>query len=451
MEIGFYGAVGTVTGSKYLLKTAHHQFMVDCGLFQGMKELRSRNWKTLPFNPNSISAVILTHAHIDHSGYLPLLVKNGFSGKIYCSPATLDLCQILLPDSAHLQEEEALRANRFGYSKHHPALPLYTIEDANRALEHFVAVPFGKEFSLTDDCHFRLQHAGHILGASTVRVEAELTSILFSGDVGRTHDMIMKPPTIIDPVDYLVLESTYGNRLHSEENPLDQMCEIVNRVSERGGVLLIPAFAVGRAQNVLYYLYTLKQKGLIPDLPIYLDSPMAISATELFARYDNEHHLSHNLAKAVCESATYVNTVEESKALAKITTPMIIISASGMVEGGRVLHHLQNLASDPRNCILLTGYQAAGTRGARLLAAEPRIKLFGQEIAIAAEVCELVNASAHADYAEIIEWLKKCPKAPRKVFIAHGEKEAALAMQEHVMDELGWDAEIPTYGQLYTL
>jgi metallo-beta-lactamase family protein len=451
MELTFCGAAGTVTGSKYLVKTGGEQFLVDCGLFQGLKELQLRNWNTPPFNPRDIHAVLLTHAHIDHSGYIPLLVKNGFKGKIYCSPATADLCSILLPDSAHIQEEEALRANKYGYTKHHPALPLYTREDADAALKHFFTVPFGHDFSLTDSFSFRLQHAGHILGASMVRIFAEHTSILFSGDIGRMNDEIMKAPHPIDTIDYLVLESTYGDRLHDEKNPIDQLAQIVNRISERGGVLVIPAFAVGRAQNILYYLHQLKRMRRIADLPIYLDSPMAISATELFWKYSNEHHLSLALAKEVCDSATYINTPEESKHITEIAGPKIIISASGMITAGRVLHHIKTFANDEKNGILLTGYQAEGTRGAKLAAGEKQIKLLGETVSINAEVCELKNTSAHADYAEILTWLKKFKKAPREVFLTHGEQKAALAMQQHIEDTLGWKAKIPQYLETVSL
>lgn len=451
MELTFCGAAGTVTGSKYLIKSEGHQFLVDCGLFQGLKELRLRNWNALPFDPHEINAVLLTHAHIDHSGYIPLLVRNGFSGKIYCSPATADLCKILLPDSAHIQEEEALRANKYGYSKHHPALPLYTIEDAENALKHFVTVPFGHDFSLTDFFSFRLQHAGHILGASMVRIFTEGTSILFSGDIGRMNDPIMKPPNQIDTIDYLVLESTYGDRLHDKKSPIDQLSEIINRVHERDGVLLIPAFAVGRAQNILYYIHQLKSKRRIADLPVYLDSPMAISATELFWNYPNEHHLTAKQAKEVCEGARYINTPEESKKLDETKGPKIIISASGMITGGRVLHHIKTYAPDENNCILLTGYQAEGTRGARMSAGEKTIKLLGETVPINAEVRELSNTSAHSDYEEILGWLKKFKKPPKEVFLTHGEHNAALAMQKHITENLGWKTKIPEYCETVSL
>ncbi len=451
MELTFCGAAGTVTGSKYLIKSEGHQFLVDCGLFQGLKELRLRNWSALPFNPHEINAVLLTHAHIDHSGYIPLLVRNGFNGKIYCSPGTADLCKILLPDSAHIQEEEAMRANKYGYSKHHPALPLYTVENAEAALKHFIRVPFGHDFSLTDFFSFRLQHAGHIIGASMIRIFSEQISVLFSGDIGRMNDPIMKAPNQIDTVDYLVLESTYGDRLHDTKNPVDQLGEIVNRVNDRGGVLVIPAFAVGRAQNILYYLYQLKRQRRIPDLPVYLDSPMAIGATELFWNYPSEHHLSFNVAKEVCEGATYINTPDESKKLDEQKGPKIIISASGMITGGRVLHHIKKFAPDENNCILLTGYQAEGTRGARIASGEKTIKLLGETVPINAEVCELSNTSAHADYAEILGWLKKFKKAPKEVFITHGEHNAALAMQKHITDNLGWKTKIPEYRETVNL
>lgn len=445
MELTFCGAAGTVTGSKYWLKTGGQQFLIDCGLFQGLKKLRLRNWNPPPFNPKDISALLLTHAHIDHSGYIPRLVKNGFKGNIYCSPATADLCKILLPDSGHIQEEEALRANKYGYSKHHPALPLYTTEEAQTALKNFVTVRFGQNLGLTGDCSFRLQHAGHILGASMVFISAENTSLLFTGDMGRMHDVVMKAPHQNDSIDYLILESTYGNRLHDTQNPIDELADIVNRVIVQGGTLLIPSFAVGRAQNLLYYLHKLKSAKRIPDIPIYLDSPMAISATELFWQYSNEHHLSHKLAKEVCEGAIYTRTPEESKSINQKPGSKIIISASGMMTGGRILHHMKALASDEKNIILLSGYQAEGTRGAQLVAGEKKIKLLGEVVAVNAEVIALTNTSAHADYSEILSWLQKFKSPPKKVFITHGEKNSALAMQQHIEEALGWETSIPEY------
>lgn len=451
MQLTFMGATGTVTGSKYLLVSDSKKILIDCGLFQGYKELRLRNWSDLPFNPHKIDAVILTHAHIDHSGYIPLLVKNGFSGRIYCSSATRDLCEILLRDSGHLQEEEARFANEQGYSKHHPALPLYTQEDAENSLHYFHIVNFGDEYQLDDDLSFQLTRSGHILGSSFVQIKHHNRRLLFSGDLGRPQDPVMNPPAIVQSTDYLVLESTYGNRLHEPINPIDQLGEVISKTAKRGGSVIIPAFAVGRAQSLLYFIYQLKKTNKIPDIPVFLDSPMAVSALKIFCRYTNEHKLSKRQCFDICADATYINTVEESKAIDNYQYPIIIISASGMATGGRVLHHIKQFAQDYRNTILFTGYQAGGTRGDRMVKGESEIKIHGQMIPIHAEVIELSNTSAHADYQEILAWLKKFTKPPVKVFITHGEPEAAQSLKNMIEKELAWKCDIPVYLQTVEL
>jgi metallo-beta-lactamase family protein len=450
MKLTFLGATDTVTGSKYLLEDGNKKFLIDCGLFQGLKDLRLRNWDMPPFDPATIDAVILTHAHIDHSGYLPVLVKNGFKGKIYCSPATADLCDILLPDSGYLQEEDAARANRYGYSKHSPALPLYTQEDAYDALEQIKPVAFGEEYALSDMLSFHLTHAGHILGASCVHITDGQTKLVFSGDLGRPDDAVIKPPAQIQEADYLILESTYGDRLHQKVDPLDQLEDIIKRTIARGGSIVIPAFAVGRAQNLIYYIYQLKQAGRIPaDLPTYLDSPMAINVTKLLQEHNAEHRLSASECEKVCESVIYTKTVEESKAIYNTNNgfPAIIISASGMATGGRVLHHLKAYIGDPRNSVVLAGYQAAGTRGARLAHGETEIKIHGAMFPVRAEIAMLDNISAHGDYQEIMDWLGHFREPPRKVFLTHGEPEASSSFKFKIEDHLGWEVEIPTYGQ----
>lgn len=449
MKLTFLGATGTVTGSKYLLEDGDKKFLIDCGLFQGLKELRLRNWEKLPVDPASIDAVILTHAHIDHSGYLPLLVKNGFKGPVYCSSATADLCDILLPDSAHLHAEDAERANRYGYTKHHPALPLYTKEDAYNALEKIKPVSFGDEHALSDFLSFKLTHAGHILGAACVHINDGQTKLVFSGDLGRPHDPVMEAPAQIQEADYLVLESTYGDRLHETTDPLDQLESIVGKTAARGGTVVIPAFAVGRAQSLMYYIYKLKTAGRIPDIPVYLDSPMAISATKLLQQHHAEHRLSKDECHAVCGSVFYTKTVEQSKEIYNKNNglPTVIISASGMATGGRVLHHLKHFIGDPRNTILLSGFQAAGTRGARLVHGETEIKIHGNLYPVRAEIDMLDNISAHADYQEILEWLGHFREAPRKTFLTHGEPEAASSLKFKIEEHLGWNVEIPEYNQ----
>jgi metallo-beta-lactamase family protein len=445
MRITFLGATKTVTGSKFLLTFGNKKILIDCGLFQGLKELRLRNWNKFPIEPNLINSVVLTHAHIDHSGYLPLLVKNGFNGKIICSDATKELCEVLLPDSGYLQEEEARFANKYGYTKHKPAIPLYTREDAEKTIPYFRSLGFRKPMKLDEETYMSLIPAGHILGASFVQFKHYNTTILFSGDLGRQHDPIMHAPAIIQAADYLVLESTYGNRLHKQVDPLDELSDIISRTVARGGTVVVPAFAVGRAQHLLYLMYQLKKSNRIPNVPVYLDSPMATSATSIFEKYNDLHRLDASLSRRVCEVAKYINTKEESQALDLDMSPKIIISASGMLEGGRVLHHVRVFAPDPKNTIVFTGYQASGTRGADMINGKKEIKAFGETIPINAEINVLSNMSAHADYNEILEWLSYFNHHPRKVFITHGEPEAAQALKSKIEERYGWTCVVPDY------
>ncbi len=450
MKLTFLGATGTVTGSKYLVEDGNLKIFVDCGLFQGKKELRLRNWEEPPVNPASLHAVILTHAHLDHSGYIPLLVKNGFKGHIYCSESTFDLCKILLPDSGYLQEEDADRANRHGYSKHSPALPLYTEQDARACLEYFKPVEFGKLYSLNEFMTFSLHRAGHILGASFVRMSDGGTSILFSGDIGRLNDPVMKAPVPIEQTDYLVVESTYGDRSHAKSDPVADLEAIINKTTGRGGSVIIPAFAVGRAQAILYYLYKLKSEKRLPKhLPIYLDSPMAINASELLHKHLNDHRLPEGLCSKVCSIAEYTHTTQESKALDgnHNSMPRVIISASGMATGGRILHHLKHYIGDARNTILLAGYQAEGTRGDRLMRGEKEIKIHGQMWPVRAEIIQLDNMSAHADSAEILSWLKHFTSPPRKTFVTHGSPASAESLKQKIEDAFGWEVTVPAYLQ----
>lgn len=451
MKIQFLGAVQTVTGSKYLIQTNEINLLVDCGLFQGFKELRLRNWAKLPINPEKLDYVLLTHAHIDHSGYIPLLIKNGFRGKVLCTAATKDLCSILLPDSGHLQEEDARYANRKGYSKHHPALPLYTQKEAEDSLNYFQVISFEDRIQIAKNLYATFYYGGHILGASFLRLEQGNTSILFSGDLGRQNDPLMLAPKEPPSSDFLVIESTYGNRIHDNTDPLIQLKSIINRTVKRGGSVIIPSFAVGRTQSLLYYLHELKSKKEIPDIPVFVDSPMATNATKIFARYAEQNRLTKEQNRAVCEVAQYINSVDESMALDQQKLPAIIISASGMATGGRVIHHIRHFAPNPKNTILFSGFQVGGTRGDRMMRGEKEIKMFGQMIPINAEIVQIENISAHADSSEMLNWLAHLKKAPQKLFITHGEADAANALKSQIEQTFFWKCEIPSYLDVATL
>jgi len=446
VKIHFWGAAGTVTGSKYFVTHRDNNVLVDCGLFQGLKELRLRNWHHFPVAPSKVEAVILTHAHLDHSGYLPLLVKNGFRGKIYATPATTELCRILLLDSAYLQEEEAKYANRRGYSKHHPAEPLYTREHAELALRQFVQVEFNRTYEVAHVFKFEMIPAGHLLGAASVRLEGGDKSILFSGDLGRSHDPIMKAPQIPRGTDVLVVESTYGDRLHLKDDPMAELKEIVLRTIGRGGTLLIPSFAAGRAQLLLYYLKELRRKNEIPDVPIYLNSPMANSVNGVFRRHLDSHRLGREEAASVCGTAQVVSTPEESKALNNDTEPKIILAASGMASGGRVLHHLKAFAPEAKNSILFAGFQAAGTRGEAMVHGKKEIKIHGELWPIRAEVFNLETLSAHADAEEISQWVSAIRPPPHRIFVTHGEPSALSALAATLRSKLGVETIIPELG-----
>ncbi|MBI1212636.1 MAG: MBL fold metallo-hydrolase [Alphaproteobacteria bacterium] len=452
VRLQFLGAAGTVTGSKYLLQTGDTRLLVDCGLFQGFKQLRLRNWAEPPFDPASLSAIVVTHAHLDHTGYLPVMIKRGFRGRIYCTEATADLCRILLPDSARLAEEDAERANRHRYSKHKPALSLYTERDAHAALRHLVTVPFATEFEPAAGLKAQFAPAGHILGAATVRVFDGEQLIVFSGDLGRMKDDIMRPPQKLDRADILVVESTYGDRLHPRVDAHLQLGEVVARVVKRGGVVVIPAFAVGRTQSLLWSIHRLKAEGRIDkDLPVYLNSPMATDVTDIYHRHHELHRLSRAECEAMCHAARIVNTTDESKQLNLKKGPMIIIAGSGMATGGRVVHHLKAFAPDPRNAIVLAGFQAGGTRGAALAAGAETIRIHGEDVPVRAEVESLSNLSAHADYLEILDWLRGFKTPPRLTFITHGEPAASDALRQRIERELKWSTRVPEYLEVADL
>jgi len=451
VKLTFLGAAGTVTGSKYLLEHAGRQVLVDCGLFQGYKNLREMNWEPFPVDVSRLDCVVLTHAHLDHSGALPLLLRNGYRGPIYTTPGSIDLCHLLLPDSGRLQEEDAEYLNRHHASKHKPALPLYTEEDARHALRYMQAVPFNETIEIVPGMQLSLRPAGHILGAASAEIHAGGLTIVFSGDVGRDDDPIMRPPTPLGKVDYLVVESTYGDRLHQPEDNEALLAEIIQRTAGRGGSVVIPAFAVGRAQALLFLLSRLKERHAIPDLPVFLDSPMAIDMTEIYHRHRAEHRLSPQECKGLCRVATMVRTSDASRALNEVRYPAIIISASGMATGGRVLHHLKRMAPDRRNTIVLAGYQSGGTRGARLAAGEKSIRIFGEEVAVHAEVALLRGMSAHADAAQLVRWMESASNVLKQVFLTHGEPGPADTLRLRVETELGWPAGVPRLGQTVEL
>jgi metallo-beta-lactamase family protein len=450
MRITFLGAVGTVTGSKYLVRAGKARILVDCGLFQGFKNLRLRNWAPLPLDPASLDAVVLTHAHLDHSGYLPLLVRNGFRGPVLATPGTIDLCHILLPDSGMLQEKDAEFANRHGTSRHKPAQPLYTRKDAERALTQLRVVDYGEETRI-GGVTLRLDPAGHILGSSLARLSWKGTSIQFSGDLGRLESATMPPPATVEAADYLVVESTYGDRRHDTGDPEEELAAIINRTCGRGGTVVMPAFAVGRAQTLLYHIWRLKQSGRIPDLPVFLDSPMAIDATELFARHMGDHKLTREECRHAFRGATYVHSPEDSQALDRSHMPMILVSASGMATGGRVLHHLIRFAPDPRNTIVFAGYQAGGTRGAAMVGGAEEVKIFGRYVPVKAEVRNMDMFSAHADADEIMGWLGQFRQPPKMTFVTHGEPAASDALRHRIEEQLGWACMVPDYRDRYDL
>jgi metallo-beta-lactamase family protein len=451
MNLTFLGATGTVTGSKYLLEAGGRRVLVDCGLFQGLKQLRLRNWAPLPVEPASIDAVVLTHAHLDHSGYLPVLVRDGFRGRVFCTRATRDLCGIHLRDSARLQEEEAAYANRHGFSKHKPALPLYTTEDAERALDRLAPLDFDERAEAAPGLAAVLMPAGHLLGAAIVRLETAGRSVLFSGDLGRSDDLIMNPPRRVARADCLIVESTYGNRLHTRADPQRALAAVLTRTFGRGGIVVVPAFAVGRAQALLYLIHRAKAAGEIPDVPVYLDSPMAVDTTEIFHAHRTEHRLTPEQCKGMCTAARIVRSPDESRWLDSRRMPMVIVAGSGMATGGRVVHHIKALAPDPRNTILFAGFQAAGTRGAAMVGGAESVKIHGQYVPMRAEIASLDMLSAHADREELLAWLSGFEQAPRHVFVTHGEPVAADALRLAIQDRLGWSSAVPDYRDTETL
>jgi metallo-beta-lactamase family protein len=459
-KLTFLGAAGTVTGSKYLVEAEGKRLLVDSGLFQGLKELRLRNWNPLPEKPSTFDWCVLTHAHLDHTGYLPRLVRDGFHGPIFADAATIELCNLLLPDSAHIMEEDAENAQRHGYSKHHPPLALYSPDDVGPVLKAFREIPRSDPFTISPQFNVRPHNAGHILGASslelTITENGKKTIVLFSGDVGRYSHPILKDPEAPSRCDVLLCESTYGDRDHPTDSPEDALADVVNRVAKRGGVIVIPAFAVDRTQTIMYIVRKLEDANRIPRLPVYVDSPMAISVTGMYLRHHEDHVLTFTSEEAAgnpldAHSVHYMRSVEDSKKINNVKTPAIIISASGMATGGRVLHHIAQRAPDPRNAILLAGFQAEGTRGRLLEQGAKTLRIHGEDVPIAAEVINLRQFSAHAGKSELMRWLTGLPAPPRQTYLVHGEPAASAALKTAVESAFGWRLALPQYLQTVDL
>ncbi len=464
-SISFWGGVGTVTGSKYLVETEKARVLVDCGMFQGLRELRERNWQEPPFDPRALTAILITHAHIDHTGFLPRLVRQGYHGPIYCSRGTADLLKILLPDAGRLQEEDADYRNRHKLTKHNPALPLYTEKDAFATLELIRPVKnTGQPFEPAPGMLASFRIAGHILGSSLVLLEIDQAGddrkgrrVLFSGDLGHYDQPIIRDPVAPPACDYLLCESTYGDRLHDPENPKDAMTRFITDAAQRKAPVLIPAFAVGRTQEILYLIRELEDEKAIPVLPVWLDSPMAAASTIAYSIRTEEQDEAYASVLAKQQHPLHTHSMmtasskHESKRLNDAEGARIIISASGMMTGGRVLHHALRMVPDPDATLVFVGYQAAGTLGRRILDGEPEVKILGQWVPVRCRIVKIGGFSAHADWKEVLRWLEGMTGAPRRTFLTHGEPVAANAMAAHIKERFGWTVEVPQYGERFEL
>jgi metallo-beta-lactamase family protein len=452
----FLGAAGTVTGSKFLLQTASRRVLVDCGLFQGLKELRERNWQPLPVAPADIDAVVLTHAHLDHCGYLPRLVADGFRGRVFCTTATKDLCSLVLPDAAHIQEEDAREANRLHYSKHRPALPLYTSADAARALTQLQPVGFERPVPVAPGIEVEFLHAGHLLGSAFARVRADTRTVLFGGDLGRYGRPVLPDPASVDAADVLLLESTYGDRVHPTNDEGARLSAIVNETVARGGKLIIPSFAIGRVEEVIYWLKRLEERRQIPVLPVCVDSPMAARALEFYAHHSAELDADMRpAAKGVRIFATgrltTVASPRQSAELVASSRPAIVIASSGMATGGRVLHHLAAALPEAKNTVLFVGFQAAGTRGRKLMDGATAVRIKGRDVPVAARIEAIDSMSAHADADEILRWLSGFSTAPSMTYLVHGEAGPLAALRERIQAERQWPVHVARYEERVAL
>lgn len=450
LKIQFLGAAGTVTGSKFLVELPGSKILVDCGLFQGLKELRLLNWQPLPFDVSSLDAVVLTHGHLDHVGYLPLLVKQGFRGKIHGTQPTVDIARLILLDSAKIQEEDAERANRYGYSKHHPAKPLYTTEEAEDVLPMFQVEALDQWITVAEDFACRFCYNGHILGATFIELKAAGKTIVFSGDIGRPEDPLLFPPQRPQHADILLIESTYGDRLHAE-SPKEQLAAAINRAASKNGTIIIPTFAVERTQLLMYYLWKLRTEDRIPDLPIYMDSPMATHVLEIFTKNTSWHKLSPAESKQMCQEIKLISNPRETGKLAESHFPKIILAASGMATGGRVLTYFEHYLGKPESTILLVGHQGEGTRGRALLDGAREIKMRGKYWRVEADIVLVEGLSAHADQKELIEWVSGLEAEPGKIFIVHGELESSKVLKQKLKETYGFGSTIPALNAAYAV
>lgn len=443
ITINFLGAAGMVTGSKYLVTAYGKRLLVDCGMFQGLKELRLLNWDFPPVNIPDIDLVLLTHGHLDHVGYLPKLVKAGYRGNIIGTTPTMEIATIILKDSAKIQEEEAERANRYGYSKHKPAKPFYDMKDVEQTLAHFKSVPEDEWIRLDERIRARFRYNGHIIGATFIELEIGPRRLVFSGDIGRENDLLMRPPEKPELADVLFIESTYGDRLHPADEGRTQLADAVNRTISRGGTVIIPSFAVERAQLLMYLLWQLHEDHEIPDCPVYLDSPMGRDVLEVFHSFTNWHKLSPDECTRMCRRVHRTSSFSETQSVIDNPKPKIVIAGSGMATGGRVLSYMQKYLGDEKSSILLAGFQAEGTRGRRLLEGEKTLKIYGKEYEVKAEIISIEGLSAHADQEELLGWMSKLKRAPEKIFIVHGEPAAARTFREKIRARYGWESVIP--------
>lgn len=448
-KIHFLGASGTVTGSKFYLETPEVKIMVDCGMFQGLKELRQLNWEPLPVDVSEIDVVLLTHGHLDHTGYLPRLVKEGFKGKIIGTPPTLAITQIILLDSAKIHEEEAERANAEGYSKHRPALPFYTVEEAEKAISLFQGEEKDEWITLSENVRFKFQYNGHIIGATFIELDIHGKIFVFSGDVGRTEDLLLAPPKRPKWVDYLCIESTYGNKLHPPEDVNTMLTELIHKTINEQGTLIIPSFAVERLQSLMYTLWQLYKKNKIPNIPIFIDSPMGANVLSVFERFPEWHKLSMNEYRAMCNHFEIISSYADTWKTIDDPRPKIVIAGSGMVTGGRVLTYLKQLIDIPTTTVLLVGYQSEGTRGRQLLEGTHELKLFGKYYAVKADIQHLESLSAHADQKELLNWMEDIKNIPETVFLVHGEPSALETFRVKIQDVYGWRIHIPKLNDIY--